>query len=422
LREIEERYPDDIVVIGVHSGKYIAERETSRILEATLRFGLTHPVVNDRQFRVWRAYAVKAWPTLVIIDRQGYVVGAHAGEFTVDMISPLLEDLVSMPDEGNHRTVPSRIEKPGIAPSILRYPEKVALDAGRIAISDTGNGRILIGSLETPTSARIRKTVRASQGASKSSYKEAHSFRSPQGLVFDGDTLFVADSETHCVYEVSVTDGTARTLAGTGRQMRSQRDRASGALSSPWDLAIAGRTLFVAMAGIHQLWAIDRDSGTSRIHCGTGGEDIMDGPTANALLAQPMGITTDGRRLYFADSESSAIRWADTTANGNVGTIVGTGLFDFGDVDGVGDNVRMQHQQGVALHPNGDLIVADSYNDALKLLHVESREARTWVRGFHEPGGVAAGEHHAYVADTNAHRIMVVEYSTGAVRELEIIS
>jgi sugar lactone lactonase YvrE len=422
LREIEARYHDDIVVIGVHSGKYIAERETARILEASLRFGITHPVINDRQFRVWRSYAVRAWPTLVVIDKKGYVVGAHAGEFTAAMIDPFLQELLAMPADGSGQPVPRRIEKPAIAPSTLRYPQKIAVQGTRIAISDTGNGRVLIGSLESPTRARIEKTVGASQGGSKTAHTEAHSFRAPQGLVFDGDRLFMADSETHCVYEVSLTSGSAFTIAGTGRQLRSQKDRDNGALSSPWDLTIVGRTLFIAMAGIHQLWALDLDSGGIRVHSGTGGEDIMDGPHADALLAQPMGITTDGNRLYFADSESSAIRWADAALNGRVGTIVGTGLFDFGDVDGTGDDVRMQHQQGVALHPNGQIIVADSYNDALKLVDVKTREARTWVRGFHEPGGVAAGDHHAYVADTNAHRIMVVDYDAESLRELEIIS
>ena len=421
MREIEKRYTDNVVVIGVHSGKYIAERETPRILEASLRFGLTHPVINDRQFRVWRSYAVRAWPTLVVIDKNGYVVGSHAGEFTVEMISPLLEQLISMADDVGGKPVPIKIETPAIAPSVLRYPEKVAVRAARIAISDTGNGRVLVGSLESPTRMRIEKTVSASQGPTRGS-EEVRTFRSPQGLVFDGDKLFVADSETHCVYEIDLTADTVRTLAGTGRQMRSQRDRENGALSSPWDLAIVGRTLFVAVAGAHQLWAIDRNTGNIRVHSGAGGEDIRDGPHAEALLAQPMGITTDGKRLYFADAESSAIRWAETSPDGQVGTIVGTGLFDFGDVDGIGERVRMQHQQGIALRPNGELIVADSYNDALKLLNTETREARTWVRGFHEPGGVAAGEHHAYVADTNAHRIMVVEYDTGTMRELAVIS
>lgn len=422
MREIEEQFGDDIVVIGVHSGKYIAERETSRILEASLRFGLAHPVVNDRQFRVWRSFAVRAWPTVVVIDKNGYVVGAHAGEFTTATIRPLLDQLVWMPYDRDVQPVPTRVDQPAIAPSILRYPEKVAVDGGRIAISDTGNSSVLIGILESPARARIQRRIKASAGGSKEGYAQAHSFKSPQGLTFEGDTLYVADSETHCIYEVNVVDGVARTLVGTGGQMRSQHDRESGALSSPWDLTVVERTLFVAMAGTHQIWAIDRDSGRIRIHSGTGGEDITDGPNRDALLAQPMGITSDGERLFFADAESSAIRWADVAARGKVGTIVGTGLFDFGDVDGTGDQVRMQHQQGVALHPGGEIIVADSYNDALKLVNIETRSARTWLRGFHEPGGLAAAEHHVYVADTNAHRIMVADYANGTMQELEILS
>jgi hypothetical protein len=204
--------------------------------------------------------------------------------------------------------------------------------------------------------------------------------------------------------------------------MRTRSDRDEGALSSPWDLSVVEQTIYVAMAGIHQIWAIDSKTGGARVHSGTDDEDITDGPHSSALLAQPMGITTDGKRLYFADAESSAIRWADVDPDGMVGTIVGTGLFDFGDADGIGDKVRMQHQQGAARHQNGELLVADSYNDALKWVNVETREARSWLRGFHEPGGVAAAERCAYVADTNAHQIMVADYESGQLRVLEISS
>jgi DNA-binding beta-propeller fold protein YncE len=157
------------------------------------------------------------------------------------------------------------------------------------------------------------------------------------------------------------------------------------------------------------------------VHAGARGEDLVDGPLATALLAQPMGIATDGERLYFVDAESSAVRTADLAPAGAVRTIVGTGLFDFGDEDGTGDDVRMQHQQGLALHPaSGRLLVADSYNDALKWVDPVTRQAETWVRGLHEPGGVAFGAGRVYVADTNAHRIAVVDEATGAVAALEI--
>ncbi|MFN2635541.1 MAG: alkyl hydroperoxide reductase [Gemmatimonadaceae bacterium] len=419
MRRIEEQYPADIAVIGVHSGKYIAERETLRIRDAALRFRIEHPIVNDRQFRIWRAYAVRAWPTLVVIDRSGYVVGAHAGEFTAEMLQPLLKALVSMsgPADTAKGTLRVGPDTPGTEPGLLRFPEKVAVDSGRIAISDTGNRRVLTGRLESSYRMILdREITRVSADDS-----EHHELVSPQGLAFDSNSLYVADSETHTVFVIDFRTGLANVVAGTGHQLRSTATENPGALSSPWDLAVVGRTLFVAMAGVHQLWAIDLESGTSRVHCGTGGEDIADGPLADALLAQPMGLTTDGKKLFFADAESSAIRWADIDSRGNVGTIVGTGLFDFGDVDGVGENVRMQHQQGVTLH-KGELFVADSYNNAIKRLDVQTRTATTFVRGLHEPGGIASADGHLYVADTNAHKIVVVDFATRETHELEISS
>jgi DNA-binding beta-propeller fold protein YncE len=423
LREIEKQYPDDVVVIGVHSGKYIAERETPRIREASLRYGTTHPIVNDRQFRVWRSYAVTAWPTLAVIDRNGYVVGAHAGEFTAEMLQPLLRALVSMSAERSGG-VPIHFpaETPGIDPAFFKYPGKVAVDGERIAISDTGNHRVVIGKLEMADRMRVELIVTALEPSPTEKTSGPRSLHSPQGLAFDTDRLYVADSENHTVSAIDLQTGRGITLAGTGKQMRTRSDRDEGALSSPWDLVVTGGTIYVAMAGVHQIWAIDSRTGRARVHSGTGGEDIADGPHSSALLAQPMGITTDGNRLYFADAESSAVRWADVAPEGLVGTIIGTGLFDFGDVDGVGDDVRMQHQQGVARRANGELLVADSYNDALKWVNVETREARTWLRGFHEPGGVAAAEKCAYIADTNAHRIMVADYESGQSRPLGISS
>ena len=159
----------------------------------------------------------------------------------------------------------------------------------------------------------------------------------------------------------------------------------------------------------------------SAFRIGSGAEEIHDAPHAEAALAQPMGITTDGSRLYFVDAESSAVRWAHADPSGRVGTIVGTGLFDFGDKDGVGDDVRMQHQQGLALHEDGRLLVADSYNDALKWVDPKTRRAETWRRGFSEPSGVAIANGLAYVADTNAHRIAVAALEGGEVDELELV-
>lgn len=421
MRELESKYPSELVVIGVQSGKYHAERVTNRIRDASIRLEAVHPVVNDRQFRVWRSYAVSAWPTLVAVDPSGYVVGSHAGEFTVEMLVPFIEGQIeNARSKGTLRTEPLHFEPdpPLIEPGMLKYPGKVVIEGERIAIADSANHRVIIGRLSNDGLAMMTEMT---AGTGDPGFRDGPKgqFHSPQGMAFSGDVLYVADEENHSIRSIQLTTGEIGTLAGMGKQMRTRADQHAGAMSSPWDVTLVGETLFVAMAGAHQLWAVDTKTGRSRVHIGTGGEDIRDGTHSDALLAQPMGIASGGDRLIFADSESSAIRWADASENGAVETIVGTGLFDFGDVDGEGDTARLQHPQGVATFGN-DLLVADSYNDCIKIVNPQTRTATVWLRGMHEPEGIACTATHAYVADTNAHRIAVVDITSMSVTDLRI--
>jgi NHL repeat-containing protein len=174
------------------------------------------------------------------------------------------------------------------------------------------------------------------------------------------------------------------------------------------------------MAGNHRVYLLDREARRARSFAGSGAEEIHDGPLETAALAQPMGICAGEATLYFADSESSAIRAAGLTATSIVETIVGTGLFDFGDVDGEGSAVRLQHPQGIIRMPDGRLLIVDSYNDALKWLDPATQRVTTWVRDLHEPGGAALGDGVIYVADTNAHRIVVVRLADGGVAPLTL--
>ncbi len=235
-------------------------------------------------------------------------------------------------------------DPPTMSPGKLRYPGKVVVRGKTMAIADSGNNRVIIGSLdEMGMSLRVERTV----GDGTPGFRDGLDarFRSPQGMAFGDGVLYVADAENHAIRSVNLESGEVTTLSGIGRQMRTRGDQQAGAMSSPWDVALSGETLFVAMAGTHQIWSVDVATGKSRVRYGTGGEDIRDGDETSALLAQPMGISVEKERLYFTDSESSAVRWADVTEGGAVGTIVGTGLFDFGDVDGSGDDVRLQHPQ-----------------------------------------------------------------------------
>jgi DNA-binding beta-propeller fold protein YncE len=421
LRDLEARFPGELAVVGVHSGKYTAERETPRIRDASIRLGAEHPTINDRQFRVWRAYAVRAWPTLVAVDPRGAVIGMQAGEFTADAIAPFVErTLAEHRAAGTLTGVPLHFtpEAPSVAPEALSYPGKVAVDGRRIAIADSGHHRVLVGTLDASgRRMQVDRVVGEMAG-----YRDGSdpSFVNPQGLAFHGNRLFVADPGSHTVRDLSLQSWATRTIAGTGRQLRSAVDEAQGALSSPWDLAVADGTLYVAMAGVHQIWTVALDTGHAEVFSGSGAEELHDGAHDEAALAQPMGLCASGELLYVADAESSAIRVVDRSASGRVRTIVGTGLFDFGDVDGIGDDVRMQHQQAVALAPDGRLLVCDSYNDALKWVDPATRRAETWVRGFSEPSGLAIGAGAVYVADTNAHRVAVADLRTGEVETLQI--
>lgn len=430
MRELEARFAEELVVVGVHSGKYVAERVTARIREAALRLDVRHPVVNDRQFRVWRAYAVRAWPTIVVIDPRGRVVGMHAGELTAAQVEPFIAGLIEAAERDGSLVrgplpsgaVPHGDERPAVAPGRLCYPGKVAVDGRRIAVASSGRHQLLVGELEGDgRRMRVTRVVGRGLPGLEDGAAGAARFTRPQGMAFVDDTLYVADAGNHALRRIALADGTVATVTGTGHRLRTRADREAGALASPWDVAWHDGVLWVAMAGMHQLWAVDPVSGAARVHAGTGGEEIADGPLAEALLAQPMGLAAHDGRLWFADAESSAVRVADADSGGRVRTLVGTGLFDFGDRDGAGDTVRLEHPQGVAVEPgSGRLLVADSYNDALKWLEPATRAVATWARNLHEPGGVAwSADGLAYVADTNAHRVVVVD-AAGRVEELEI--
>ncbi len=398
------------MVVGVHSGKFTGERDTAHIRDAAIRLNAIHATVNDRQFRVWRSFAVNAWPTLVAIDPRGYVVGTHAGEFTADALAPFVERVIAEARSAGNLTSGSLhfpADAPAHAPGELAYPGKVTARDHRIAIADSGHGRVLVGTLGADGVAmRVERIVSG--------------FVNPQGMAFTGDALYVADPGSHRISVIALGDGSVRVIAGTGHQARTRRDLAGGAMSSPWDLALSGETLFVAMAGIHQLWSLDLRDGTTRVHSGSGAEALHDGAHAEAALAQPMGLCAGDSRIYFTDSESSAVRVADADPLGRVSTVVGTGLFDFGDVDGAGDDVRLQHPQGIAHAGDGRLLIADSYNGSLKWIDERSRFATTWIRGLDEPGGIALTSNHVYVAETNRHRVAVIDRSSGKPSDLAL--
>lgn len=436
LRRLEAEFGDHLVVIGVHSAKFENEGQTENIRQIVQRYDVVHPVVNDNEFAVWQTYGVQAWPTLVLIDPEGNVVGGHSGEGIYPLFQPILQIMVDeFGDAGLLDDTPLSNLSPEIEqsdPGALSYPGKVLADpaTNRLIISDTAHHRIIVTALDNYDDFTV---IGSGERGFEDGTFELAQFNNPQGLALAGDILYVADTDNHAIRTIDLANGTVETLTGTGNQAAGYPPLAGNApftpLSSPWDLVLYDNFLYIAMAGPHQLWRINLDTGRTEPYAGSGRENIIDGPLAQAQLAQPSGIDTDGTLLYFADSESSSIRTASLDSAGEVGTIVGTGLFDFGDVDGVGDEVRLQHALGVAVGPDGLLYVTDTYNNKIKLIDPATRESRTFagdgtpglVDGtlaearFYEPGGIDYADGKLYIADTNNDAIRIIDLASGMV-------
>ena len=438
MRELEQEFADELVVIGVHSNKFTAEGVSKNLRAAVQRLELHHPVINDNEHEVWDQYAVRAWPTLMFVDPRGRIFAKHEGEFPLEPIRGVLADLIAQYDaEGILDRQPLRFDPLPPGGGALRFPGKVLADAAgdRLFIADSGHNRVLVADLEGQVT-----TVIGDGEPGLVDGPAAHArFNHPQGLALDAasETLFVADEANHAIRAINLASGEVTTVAGTGEQGYDRLGGGPGreiSLSSPWDLALVGQRLWIAMAGTHQLWALDFATGHVGVAAGTGAESIHDGPLQEATFAQPSGLSASAGVLYVADSESSAIRSVDPGAD-RVRRLVGRGLFDFGDVDGVASQARLQHPLGVAAtEESAPLVyVADTYNDKLKRLDPVAREVTTWAGGdaghedgdlatarFWEPSGLSLAGSALYVADTNNHAIRLADVAASTVRTLEI--
>jgi thiol-disulfide isomerase/thioredoxin len=441
LKKLEEKYANQLVVIGVHSAKFDAERDSQNIREAILRYEIKHPVANDADMIIWRHFDVQAWPTMWLIDPEGNAVGRIAAEGVYEALDFAIDRLVKY-----HRAKGTMVERPvhfdleesRSASTALRFPGKVLADAAsdRLFISDSNHNRIVITTLEGKL---VDVVGTGSVGRTDGSFDQATFFR-PQGMAFDRGILYVADTENHMVRRLDLKARSVSTSAGIGVQGRSRSfDPQPGketAINSPWDLWLHEGKLYIAMAGPHQIWVWDSQTGDIAAYAGSGHEDIEDGDLTQAAFAQPSGITSDGDWLFVADSEGSSIRAVPLMPEKPVWTVVGTAdlhagrLFEFGDVDGRNGDARLQHPLGVAWH-DGSLYVADTYNNKVKVIDPETRTCTTFLGDtepgqsddpprLDEPGGISAAAGKLFIADTNNHAIRVVDLKKKTLRTLEI--
>jgi thiol-disulfide isomerase/thioredoxin len=435
LKKLEKKYPNELVVIGVHSAKFENEKDTENIRRIVLRYEIEHPIVNDADFKIWNAYAVNAWPTRYLIDPGGYVIGKLSGEGGYEALDKAISDSIAeFRKRGELNEAPLKVvlEKAKIGDLPLAFPGKVLADEknDRLFIADSDHNRIVIARLDGTL---VDVVGTGAHGMVSGSFADSSFFR-PQGMALDGDKLYVADTENHLIRRIDLKSRTVETIAGTGVQMREYGLSGPGlkvALNSPWDLQLVGHTLYIAMAGPHQIWQLDLDKMEISTFAGSGHEARHDGSLAESAFAQPSGLASDGQTLYVSDAEANIIRAINLGPNGKVRTLVGGDLFDFGDKDGSGDGVRLQHPLGLARW-NDKLLIADTYNHRIKLLDPATRTVKAFAGlgkpgqadgaapSFYEPGGLSVAKGKLYVADTNNHAIRVVDLNTKETRTLVI--
>jgi thiol-disulfide isomerase/thioredoxin len=443
LKYLEKKYANELVVIGVHSAKFDNEKVTEHIRRAALRHEIEHPIINDSEMIVWRKFGARSWPTLVVLDPEGFYCGFVPGEGNRELLDEVVHKLIVHHRlKGTLDETPYRfdLERDKRKPTSLRFPGKILADpAGkRLFVSDSGHNRIVVASID----GRLLDLIgNGSIGADDGNYDEA-AFDHPQGMALVGDLLYVADTENHLIRTVDLKARRVATLAGTGVQSRVRGEGGplrETPLNSPWDLVEVDGTLFIAMAGPHQIWHHRIGSRRLGVYAGTGREDILNGPLGMAALAQPSALATDGKFLYVADSEGSAIRRVSLDRDGLVATVVGPSdlprgrsLFEFGDRDGKGAEARLQHPLGLTF-ANDSLYAADSYNHKIKriILRKDEGESETFLGDgtagdqlrpprFYEPGGISHAAGTLYVADTNNHRICTIDLNSETVLVLTI--
>ncbi|WP_041294735.1 NHL domain-containing thioredoxin family protein [Isoptericola variabilis] len=461
LRELEEQFRDVLVVVGVHSPKFEHEADPVALAAAVERYEVHHPVLDDPELVTWGSYTARAWPTLVVVDPEGYVVAQMAGEGHASAIAALVRELVG---EHEAKGTLHRGDAPYVPPEptsgTLRFPAKaVALPNGNLLVADAGHHSL--AELAPDGETLVRRIGSGARGLVDGAADVAR-FSEPNGLCLVPEVLratlgydvLVADTVNHALRGVRLETGEVTTVAGTGEQFMvggpenvlpddggpalafdpaETYPARSVRLSSPWDVAWSEElgAFVVAMAGNHTLWAFEPgpESGTVRLLAGTMNEGLEDGPGGTAWFAQPSGLApvlgsdADGS-LWLADAETSALRLVTPAADGQVQvrTAVGQGLFDFGHRDGAADQALLQHPLGVAALSDGSAVVADTYNGALRRYDPASNEVTTLASGLAEPSDVVVqvgGDAvHLLVVESTAHRLTRIALPAGLAGEV----
>ncbi len=432
LKKLQKKYPGELVVIGIHSAKYPAERDTVNIRAAVMRYDLPYPVVNDYQLRIWRDYNIHAWPTTVLIDPDGVIIHRQSGENIFDSVDAVLRSHLHHKHKNLKKgPLPLLLEKYKSPRTMLKFPGKVlAAEDGRLFISDSGHDRVVLADRQ----GHVLEIIGSGSPGFQDGPFETARFSDPQGLALKGDDLYIADRANHAVRCANLTSRRVSTFAGTGQKgtvRLPQGPAAEADLNAPWDLTVHKDKLYVAMSGAHQIWVIDLVSRDLKVFAGSGVENLINGSLLKSSFAQPSGIAVSEDTLYIADSGANAVRKIPLRFAAPVETVLGQGPFRFGDKNGSGDVALLQYPLDIAPVP-GALAVADSYNNKIKVIDLNSGSIETLTGArpggyrdglfqnaqFDGPAGLSYADHKLFIADMNNHCVRALDLKTKMVGTL----
>ena len=424
LNYLADKYPNKLVIIGIHGPRFPAERSTEHVRNVISRHHIRHPVLHDPDYRLWQRFGIHSGPALCVIDTQGCIVGSVSGTGNRNKLERIITSLFARSRKPAMKGAGLCVLKPVSEPTRpLCFPDKILATENRIYIADSGHNRVLATS---PQGLILHQYGDGNPGFVDGNGFSA-AFYAPRGMVMVDDCLYVADTGNHAIRRINIRNDDVVTLAGTGIMGRQPDGDYFGNprevdLNTPSGLAQKANVLYIAMAGLHQIWTLSLVTNTLEVFAGCGEEGLVDGASWNACFAQPSALCIIGHSLYVADAGSSAVRTIDLKTR-HVTTLVGKGLFEFGDTDGAGPNASFQYPLDIkADQTQKSLWVADTYNNKIRNIQIENKLVSSYQlrHSLSEPGGLAFSGNTLYIANTNRHEIVRVNLHSGTTESLNV--
>lgn len=423
LDYLGNKYRKDLVILGVHSPRYPGEAGEVHLRQSVNKYRITYPMVHDPELQLWHAYGMKNRPTQVLIDRDGYIVGSLSGVGKLDRLEQVIRYQC-----GKRSRIPARVpgrfltRRVAATSGILSFPGRLVVSGSKLFIADSGHNRILVAS----RSGVVLRQYGSESAGLIDGNGESAAFNNPQGMVLVDDFLYVADAGNHAIRRIDIRSDDVDTIAGNGKVGTAGPGIPAAplacSLNYPLDLAMKEGALYIAMAGVHQIWRLSLVANRITVFSGSGEAGLVDGPPGRAAFAQPSGLTVLGQQLFVVDADAAAVRSVDVVT-GAVTTLVGSRLFGFGNRDGTGRAALLQYPQDIKVDPRHRMLwVADTYNNKIRRIGLDTRFVSSPVvdRGLNEPGGLAFHDDTLYIANTHAHEILCLNPDDGHTTTLNV--